>query len=243
MTLDLTTLLAEALTALGLLESGGGANLTTQQKDDALVVANQLIDSKSADRLMAANAVVSSFGVTGGTQSYAIGTGQTWNLARPSEIVAGAIKLANGLTMPLKVINATEWTLIEDRDRQSYLVQYLFYDRGGPTQGTVRLSPVPLGGNVETISWAAMLPFPDKTTAITLSQGYARWLVLAFALEIAPEYPSAQLTPQLLQDYADATATLRNQNASLFGEAPPAGQTASNTTPPAPIKPTISEAA
>ncbi len=242
-TLTLTDLLAESLTALGRLEAGGAANLTPQQKNNALVTANQLIDSKSSDRLMAASAVVSSFGVVSGTQSYVIGTAQTWNLARPTEIVSASIKLANGYTRKIKIVNAVEWSSLEDRDRQSYQVTHLFYNRGGPTQGTVYLSPVPFGGNVEITSWAAMTQFADVTTPITMQPAYSRWLVLAFAIEIAPQYPSAQVTPTLLEDYADAVATLRNQNASLFGNAPPAGQIASNTTPPASIAPAASEAA
>lgn len=242
-TLTLTGLLTESLNALQILEAGGAANLSTQQLDDALIVANQLIDSKSQDPYMANSASVNPFALSSGTQSYNIGSGQTWNLVRPSDIVAAELKLANGYSAPVKIVNAVEWASIDDRDRSSYLVQNLFYDRGSPTIGLVRLSPIPLGGTMEIISWAAMTAFADKTTPITISPGYSRWLVLAFALEIAPSYGGAQITPTLLQDYADATATLRNLNAGLFGNPPPMGQVAANTTPPGMIQAPGSEAA
>ncbi len=238
--ISLTTVVNEALRFLGILDSGGSA--TPNQLADALATVNNLIRSKSADRLMAAAATVTVVATGSGTQSYSIGNGQTWNLALPVEIVAASFKLANGFTFPLKVVNAVEWTKIPDRDRQSYLVKFLFYTRGSNLTGTCYLSPIPLGGNVELITWTAMGLFSDTTAAITVQDSYVRWLELATALELAPQYPSAQVTPGMLQDYSDATATLRNHNASLFGMEPPSSQVASNATPPSPIQPVTSEA-
>lgn len=243
MTLTLTQVLGGVLQYLGILDSGGAANISAQQLADALLIVNQLIDNKSADRLMAAAALVTNVTLGSGTQSYAIGSGQTINIARPTMIEAASIKLANGYTAGIKVVNAAEWSMLRNRDRQSYLVKYLFYDRGSPTTGTVKFSPIPLGGTAEIITWTAMTQFADATTPITMAPAYSRWLILAAAFELAPTYPSAQVPSTFLQDYADATATLRNANASLFGVAPPSSQIASNNAPPAPIAPAPAEAA
>lgn len=242
-TLTLTSALGQALDALGILDSGGAANLTSVQLADGLITANNLIESKSQDRLFANSALITSFSLGSGTQAYTIGSGQTINIVRPAEIEAATLRLSNGLTKGIKVVNAIEWSMLDDRDRQSYLVKNLFYDRGSPTAGSVRLSPIPLGGTAEIITWLAMTPFADATTPITMSPGYSRWFVYAFAFELAAQYISAQVTPAFLADLADATAELRNLNASLFGIAPPAGQVSANTVPPSPIAPTASEAA
>lgn len=230
-TVTLTVVLNSALNFLGILDSGGGA--TAQQLADGLLTINNLIDNKSSDRLMAKTVTTTTVTLVASTQSYTLSP-------IPTAIEAAALKLANGYTSPIHMVNATEWTMLNDRDRSSWLIKAGFYDRAGH----VLFSPIPLGGTVELMTWAAMTQFADATTPITVQDGYFRWLKLAAAVEIAPQYPSAQITPTLLQDYADATATLRNLNASLFGEAPPSGQIASNAAGnAAQIKPTAAEAA
>ncbi len=240
-TLTLTQVLSGALQRLGILDSGGTA--TAQQLADALLIVNQLIDNKSSDRLMAASALITSFAFTANQQSYTIGTGQFINIARPVDIEAATLKLANGYTTRIEPVNAVKWAGLDDRDRSSYLVQYLFYERGTPTTGTVRLSPKPLGGSAEIATWTAMTQFADATTPITMQPSYSRWLILASAIEIAPTYPSSQVNAGLLQDYADAMALLRNLNASLFGGAAPFGSVASNTAPAGSIAPAPAEVA
>ncbi len=106
-----------------------------------------------------------------------------------------------------------------------------FYDRQAVAGlGNIFVSPTPLGGTLELITWAAMTQFADTTTAITIQPAYSRWLMLAFTMEIAPQYAAAQVPSTLAQDIADATANLRNLNASLLGPEPPAGQVSSNVT-------------
>lgn len=241
--INLTTVVNAALRYLGVLGSGGAA--TTQQLADALTTVNALINNKSGDRLMASSVAANSFALSSGVQSYSIGTGQTWNIALPEEIVSASIKIPNGITNGLRILNASEWGQQIDRDRQSYNVKGLFFTRGtgtpGGATGVVYLTPTPLGGNAEIIVWYSMTVFPDATTTITVEDSYARWLELASAIELAPMYPSAQIPSTLVQNLADAAATLRNLNASLFGDAPAAGQIASNAIPAQSIQPIAAE--
>lgn len=229
-TMSLTQLMNLAGIQLGIMDSGGTFSAT--QLAEGLQVVNSLIDNKSSDRLMAESALVTSKPLVGGNGTYSIGAGGSINITRPSAIEAATISIGGtGPVMPVKVVNALEWSQIEDRDSGSYLVKFLFYDRGNiGGLGIVRLSPVPLGGTLEIISWSAMTQFPDATTPINIQPAYSRWLILATAIEIAPYYPGAQSPATLIQNYSDATANLRNLNASIFGGEPPAGQTASNVT-------------
>jgi hypothetical protein len=229
-TVSLTTVVNAALNFLGILDSGGSA--TTQQLADALPIVNDLIRNKSYDRLLASTVTIQSFSVTAGVQGYSQAAGP--------EIISGVIKLATGFTNPLKIVDATEWGMIPDRDRSSFLVKVLFYNRAS-SGANIFLSPIPLAGSVEYITWAPMSTFPDVTTTITVQDAYERWLKLITALEIAPAYLSAQVGPVLLQNIAEATATLRNGNASLFGEAPESGQVSANAQPPQTIKPIAAE--
>ena len=228
--ISLTTVTNAALEFLGILEAGVSA--TGPQLTDALAVVNDLIRNKSYDRLLAATVSVSTVAFGSCTQAYTVSAGPA--------IVSASIKLANNQTMPLKIVNASEWGQIVDRDKSSYLVKRLFYNRAS-SGNNVFLSPIPIAGNVEYVTWAAMTVFPDVTTPVTVQDAYARWLKLVSALELAPMYPSAQTPQTLLQNIAEATATLRNTNASLFGEAPPSGQAAANAQPPEKIQPIAAE--
>lgn len=215
-TLTLTQAANAALQYLSVLDSGGSAS--TQQLDDALVIGNELIDSKSADRLFADTVTLVTQALVSGTQSYAI--------TRVANIEAASIILSTG-TNPLQIVNAVEWQRIVDRDSTSHQVRKLFYNRTFTT-GTIYLSPIPLSGSVQYTAWAAMSQFVDKTTTLTMHPAYSRWLKLQLALELAPQYAGAQITKEFLQNLADAAATLRNLNASLLGLDPPSGQVAAN---------------
>jgi hypothetical protein len=157
-------------------------------------------------------------------QLYTIGSGQTWNIARPLAIVSAALLNSSGPGTPIEVVHAGKWSMIPDRQAQSFVVKYLFYDRGNPN-GNVLVSPIPLGGTltVELLTWQPLTQFADLTTAITLPPGYQRPLEIAVAIELAPQYsvaPSATLTEM----YQDALARLRDLNAELVGNEPAAGQ-------------------
>ncbi len=221
-TMTLTDCANSAGRFLGIIDSGG--SLSNQQLLDAQEAINNLIDNWSSDRLMALSALVADFAVTGAT-SYAIGTGAAWNTPRPSAIEAATYLLsANGgvLALPLRVLNANDFSSLPDRRSTSVVAKALFYDRGNPT-GNVYLAPVPLnGGSVELVMWSAMTQFPDLVTAITVSPGYSRMLQLAAAVEMAPQYDVTP-TPALIENYTDALARVRQLNAEILGPEPPAG--------------------
>ncbi len=229
-TLTATVLLNDAALDLGVNDAGG--TLSATQLADGLRRINRMIDNWSVDPLMANAALVSSFATVSGTQSYNIGTGQTWNIARPTAITGAAIKMANGLTMPVEIVTVSKWTSLPDRDSSSNLVAYLFYDRGSPTVGIVRLSPIPLGGNMEIISWVALSQFADLTTPLTMTPGYERMLEAATAIEIAPMFPGCD-TKRVEFIFSEAKAAVRQVNASILGLTPPGGLVSPASQPPA----------
>lgn len=99
--------------------------------------------------------------------------------------------------------------------------RYLFYDRGFAT-GTIYLGGPPQTGTIQFLAWNAMSPFADATTPLTMTPAFARLFKLALAVEIAPQYDTAP-SQRLLDDYAEAKATWRQLNASIFGTEPGGG--------------------
>jgi len=80
---------------------------------DALVSLNNLLSSWSNESISVYARVTESFTLVGGTSSYAIGSGQTFNSARPIYIADAYIRIST-LDYPITVINDEIYSLIVD---------------------------------------------------------------------------------------------------------------------------------
>lgn len=218
MTLTLTAACNSAMQELGDLDSGEG--LSAQQITDALGVAGapgyaqRLIDSWSTDRLMAAHCQITTVTMTGAS-AYAVGS------PAPAAVESAAINTSAGPTLPVGVVNAIQWEGIENRERISPEVRFLFYDRSG----FLHVSPMPPSGTLEYTWWAALPQFVDATTPLAMDPGYARMFVLSLAMEMAAQF-SSQPSESMVANYRQARDSIRTLNASIFGANPPAGAAA-----------------
>lgn len=232
-TLTLTAAYNAAMRSIAVLDSGGAGS--TQQLADALEAANNMIDGWSIDRLMANFVLVTTQNLSANVAKYSIGTGQTFNQVLPSALEAASVLPTNADRTGLEVLNAVAWSMLPDRDSTSYRPKYIFFDRGssaGGTTGSIYISPVPLSGTIELLTWSALTQFADATTPITISPGYKQVIEFGLALRLAPQYPGSQLPDSLKTDYADAIGALRQLNASLMGPEPPGGLIGPTVAPP-----------
>ena len=221
-TTSLTQLVTAAVQDIGALDSGG--TLSAQQLADGLIVANNWLDNHSSQELDILSSVLTSVALTNGVQQYTL-PGQ-----RAMKVVSAALRLGAGPGSGIEVLDAERWSRVPDRQAQSYLTRFCFYDRQYPS-ASVYCSPVPLGGaTAELTVWAPLVQFPDTTTVITIIPGYLRFITLGVAIDIAPQYDVAP-TPTLMSNYADAMANVRGLNADLLRQIPttpspaaPAGQ-------------------
>ena len=233
--LTLTTLATDAAKYLMVLDAGGA--LSSAQLDDALGAANDMLDNWSSEELMVPSLSLETFTLVAGTATYTIGTGLTFNTARPLAIEAAVHKntmYSAPYETPVKIVNAAEWASIDNRGQSNLLIDYLFYDRA-QANAKVYVSPIPLGGNIELTLWKALTQFPDKTTAITVPDGYKLPMKLSLAMLIAPQYDMAP-TEAMVKSTMDAMARVRDLNAALMGRKPPAGQADAATAPPSVIQ-------
>jgi len=233
--LSLTQLATDSAKYLGILDAGGA--LSSSQLDDALLAANDMLDNWSSEELMVPALSLETFALVAGTQSYTIGTGLTFNTARPMAIEAAAHKntmYSAPYTTPIKVVNAAEWAAIDNRDQSNLIIDALFYDRA-QSNAKVYVAPIPLGGSIELTLWKALTQFADKTTQITVPSGYTLPMKLKLAMIIAPMYDVAP-TDAMVKAYMDAMATIRDLNAALMARKPPAGQSDAATAPPSVIQ-------
>ncbi len=218
MSLTLTAALQQALQELHVLDPGQTPSST--QLSDGLLRANNFLDNWSSDDLFVHALVKTTWATVGGTQSYTIGAAQVIAMTRPVAIVGGAFVNANGPGGNLKLRTVAEWEAIPDRQRQSFILDSFFWDRGDPT-GNILLSPVPLGVlTAEIYSWVPLAQFADTTTPLAMLPAYERAIILQLAVELAPSYdtePSATTQKNL----AASLVIVRQLNAKMFSDQPP----------------------
>lgn len=215
-TFSLTSIATVTLRYIGgIIDSG--ETPSAQQLADALEAVNAWIDSLSSNKLMIPQVTRSVQTLTSSTQSYTIGTGQAWNIARPVAIEAASLINASGPGNPIQIMTAGEWAVIPDRQAQSFAVKKLFYDRGTPT-GVCYVSPVPQGSGltVELITWIPLTQFADTTTAITIPPAYQLFFELGLAMILAPQYDKVP-PAGTAQNFAAAQATIISLNEGLWG--------------------------
>lgn len=232
---NLTTIATAAAQYLMVIDPGG--TLSTAQLDQARRAANNLLDNWSSEELMVPTFRLQTFSLSANVGTYTIGTGQTWNTTRPVSIeTAVHVNTLNGIPLvtPIKVINAAQFSGINDRDESQNFISALFYDRGYPT-GNVYVSPRPLGGSIQIGTYDALTQFADNTTPINIVVGYQDAIEQMLAIKLAPMYDMAPGGPLVKMANA-AMARIRDLNADLMGKKPPAGQTDADTNPPTMIQ-------
>jgi len=161
---------------------------------DALYALNSMLSSWSNEGILANARVIETFPLVGGTGSYTIGTGGTFNTTRPIQIIHAFIKNAN-----------VTYNLEQSDDEQfdSILFPILTgipssfnYNNGFPL-GTIKLYPVPASSyTLSIMSEKAVSSFPTLDTVVSLPDGWERALIYNLALELSPEYQ--QITDQFI---------------------------------------------
>jgi len=232
--ITLTQVAQFAALELGVLDSGEG--LSAQQLADFLYSINAAIDNRSSEQAEVLSVLIATFVLTAAQKSYTIGTGQNFDTARPVAITAAQHILtvsAHPYETPIEVQHARQWAANMDRGSSSLVVRKLFYDRQFPT-GNVYLSPIPLtASSIELTMWQPLGQFADATTPLTVPPGYSDWYNLLGCICMAPQFEMA-VPASVTARYEDEIGRIRNLNAQLLGQAPPAGQTSAVETPGTP---------
>src|SRR5947208_3192286 len=118
-------LISSALRLIGVLASE--ETPTAAEAADALVVLNQMIESWTVERMMIFTLGISEFPLIPGQQTYTLGVGGNFNLARPARIERmGIVSLNNPsqpLELPLEMLDDEQWAAIPVKLIQSSLPQ------------------------------------------------------------------------------------------------------------------------
>lgn len=185
------------------------------EASDGLTTLNQMLQSWSNDSLLVYARLAESFTLSGGTASYTIGTGATFNTSRPVQIVSGYVR--SGTTdYPLSKIKDTEYDTIGAKTTTG-IPNSFFYDYNAPS-GTVTFSPVPDAAySVYLRMEKALTSIATLDTDIEFPTGWEEAIIYNLALRLAPEYGATvdQLTYDIAKDSKGALASSVAKNRTM----------------------------
>jgi len=200
-------------TALGIITSAmrkAGILVKTEspsadEAQDGLEMLNDLIASNANEGLFVYARTLESFPLSGGVADYTIGTGGTFNTARPILIVSAYVRIAT-VDYPLTIIQDEDYADISIKSIGS-IPYYLNYTNAYPL-ATIKLYPVPSAG------WTLYLLSEKQLTEFTLNQtvslppGWDRYLKNQLAIEMAPEY-GQQVPAETVEIASKAMAAIK----------------------------------
>jgi len=216
-----SVLIARSLRTIGALASGESPEASEQA--DAFSILNTMLDAWRAERLVIFKTVRSVFPLVGGTQTYTIGDGSTFDVAGPAPTYvdrAGLIEDDTATTpfeVPIQVFTEQEWARIAHKTLTSTLPEGVRYQRLGAT-GTVTVWPVQTGNDA---SLALYLPTPltspaTVNTDLSTPAGYEEAMIYHLALRLAPEFGAKDTDLTLVTRLAaDAFAVIQRSNPNM----------------------------
>lgn len=169
-------------------------SMTDDEATDALDSLNDLIESWTTEGLLLFNSVREVFDLASGTQSYILGTGQTWNTTKPQNIEAISA-ISNNIEYPLRIYTIEEWQEISQKNLQSQLPEGVYIEESAASI-KFYFYPTPSDSSVDIIihSRKPLSAFSNLSDTVSLPQGYTRALRYDLAIELMQEYgrdPSA----------------------------------------------------
>ena len=211
-----------ALTTLGVLELGGTPSAA--ESNDCLDALNTMWDAWSIDEgLIYAVRTVNSLALSAATASYTIGSGATWNTARPTRIYKAIVYsgTAPGTNRnELELVDATRYFKHNDLSASALTPEELYCDFQPNASGyaTCYLWPVPSGTTL-SVELDMGVAFSSFTLAgnYQLPYGYNDAIVQALAWRLLPRFALVvpdQFAQNIASVGAKAEQRIRAMNAT-----------------------------
>jgi len=159
---------------------------SADEASDGLEMLNDLIASLSNDSLIIYSRTVENFTLSAGTASYTIGTGATFNTARPIRIVAAYVR-SGGIDYSLDIVSDERYATIQLKSTQGSYPEHLNYTNAYPT-GTINLYPAPSAADTLYLVSEKELSSLTLNGTVNLPPGWKRMLIYNLAIEMGPEY-------------------------------------------------------
>lgn len=200
-------------TALGIITSAmrksgilsKGESPSASEASDGLEMLNDMLSSFSNDSMVVYTRTLENFTLAGGTANYTIGSGATFNTARPIKVISAYVR-SGGVDYALQIVSDENYADIGVKDIQG-VPQFINYTNAFP-QATIRLYPVP------SETYQLFLLTEKEISSLTLNQtvsfppGWNRMMIYNLAVDMAPEY-GQPVTPEMFDIAKSSKAEIR----------------------------------
>lgn len=191
-----------------------GETPTAAELADGLLTLNGMLRSWSAKRLLVYYVTIESFNLAAATASYAIGSGATWNTARPVKIEGAFVRDSNGGDHPVGIIGESRYRGLVLKSNGAR-PDRLWYNPTYPT-GTIYLFPTP--AEVEALWLHSLKQFTAitsgmLTTDYSIPGEYEEAIRYNLAVRLAPGYRKS-VSMELAALAGDSLDTIRALNAA-----------------------------
>lgn len=185
-------LISAAMRSAGLVASG--ETPSSEEAADAQTILNQMLEAWSAEKLSVFTLNRNTFSFVASTAAYTVGSGGTFNMARPAKIeyvtVISNANPSQPLELPaLKMYSDEEWAAVTTKSILNPIPQGVYDDGGFPFR-TLTYWPIPSDSSYQTVigSWAALTQFTDLTTDNTFPPGYIDAIKYNLAVRLAADF-------------------------------------------------------
>lgn len=178
-----------------------GENLSAEDAQDGLAGLNSLVGSLSNSKLLINAMTLDEHVLTSGVSTVTIGPSGDIVSVRPLTVDQCSYLEKDGISYPLKKIDATDYNAIGEKETQGDVPVYFWASADMPDM-TIRFYPVPGSGYTLNLwSWKPLHGFPNLITQLALPPGYQEMLEFNLACTLAPEYerdPSSEVRRQAM---------------------------------------------
>lgn len=191
-----------------------GRTLATGEYANCLIALNALLGQFSVEGLTVYFIVRDALTLTGAT-TYTIGTGGTFNVARPEKIRSAAVIVATG-SMRCEVVSPEKFSEIVDRTVTGSFADFLCCDYAFPI-ANLYIWPAPASGTLELFSIKPLTAVAALSDTVSFPPGFETAIKLNLAVILAGELPGSNLSETTIQAAKDAKAALAGMNAMALG--------------------------
>lgn len=178
---------------------------TADEAVDGLEILNDLLASLSNDSLIVYSRTMEGFTLSGGTASYTIGSGATFNTSRPIRLVSAYVR-SGSVDYPLSIVSDEQFATIPYKTTAG-IPEFLNYSNAFP-QATIKLYPVPATAYTLYLVTEKPLSSFALIDEVSLPEGWRRMLVYNLAIEFASEY-GQPVPPEVVKIAAESKGELK----------------------------------
>ena len=201
-----------------------GRGLSPSQITEAIGVLNAMVDGWNVEALMVYVRLRALYNLNPSQQVYQIGNGAPdWNTApdgRPASIPAASVIInINGepTEVPIEPLTWERWQQEAVKNLPTTYPIKFYYDYQFPF-GNVSVWPTPTQTNQVALYIPQLLKsaFQNATDTVVMPQGYLKALQYNLALDLAPGFKEAVVSPLVLTTAVKARADVKRTNTRLL---------------------------